>query len=127
MAAFSKYKHVTVKVYHGYGHTHDLLVYGHVFKNKPHIPHKYTNSTLLNILHLLRLFFVEPLPCAKVQLQWRDQTFYSQAEDDGFFKFEWASHDVNPGWHKVIVHYIDEKGWRAATGEGKIFVPHSTQ
>jgi phosphatidate phosphatase APP1 len=127
MAALFKYKHARVKVYHGYGHTHDLVVYGHVFKSKPIIRRKYTNNVLINILHLVRLFFVEPLPCAKVQLQWRDKIFYSQAEDDGFFKFEWSSENVSAGWHKVVVHYIDEGGNTAATGEGKVFVPHSTQ
>src|SRR3954447_4948344 len=127
MAALFKDKHASVKVYHGYGHAHDLIVYGHVFKSRPFIRRKYTNNVVVNILHLLRLFFVEPLPCAKVQLEWRSQTFYSQAEDDGFFKFEWAAENVSPGWHKVLVHYIDERGWIAATGEGKVFVPHSTQ
>jgi len=127
MAVLSKYKDATVKVYHGYGHTHDLVVYGHVFKNKPHIPHKYTNNVLLNIIHLVRLFFVEPMPCARVQLQWRDQTFYSQAEDDGFFKFEWSTSNVSPGWHPLVVNCIDEEGNVAATGEGKVFVPQSTQ
>jgi len=127
MAALSKYKHTTVKVYNGYGHTHDLIVYGHVFKNRPHIPRKYTNNVLLNMVHLLRLFFAEPLPRAKVQLQWRDQTFYSQAEDDGFFKFEWSSSNVNPGWHSLVVNCIDEAGHVVASGEGKVLVPHSTQ
>jgi phosphatidate phosphatase APP1 len=102
-------------------------VYGHVFKNKPHIPRKYTNNALLNIIHLIRLFFVEPLSCAKVQLQWRDQTFYSQAEEDGFFKFEWDSSNVSPGWHPLTVNCIDAAGTIIATGEGKVFVPHSTQ
>src|SRR3954465_13691982 len=114
MTAVSKYNHARVKVYHGYGHTHDLIVYGHVFKSRPVIRRKYTSNVLVNILHLVRLFFVEPLPCAKVQLEWRNQTYYSQAEDDGFFKFEWASENVSPGWHKVVVHYIDERGWIAA-------------
>lgn len=127
MATSSKYKHATVKVYHGYGHTHDLVVYGHVFKNKPHIPHKYTNNVLLNIIHLVRLFFSVPLPCAQVQLQWRDQTFYSQAEKDGFFKFEWSSHNVGAGWHPVTVSLLDEEGNVVTSSEGNVFVPHSTQ
>jgi len=127
MATAVHYKKATVKVYHGYGHTHDLVVYGHVFKNKPVMRRNYSNNVLLNIIHLIRLFFVEPLACAKVQLQWRDQTFYSSTEEDGFFKFEWQSHDVSAGWHPVTVHLINESGSIAATGEGKIFVPHTTQ
>src|SRR5437868_8119116 len=99
MAKRSKYKHATVKVYHGYGHTHDLVVYGHVFRNKPVTRLHYSNNILLNIIHLLRLFFVKPVPAAKVQLQWNDQVFNSETEDDGFFKFEWRSNEeVSAGW-----------------------------
>ncbi len=97
MITSQQYKQATVKVYHGYGHTHDMLVYGHVFKNRLASRRKYTKNVFLNIVHLVGLFFVVPMPHAKVQLQWRDQTFYSKAEDDGFFKFEWSSHDVQCG------------------------------
>jgi phosphatidate phosphatase APP1 len=128
MTKRSKYKHATVKVYHGYGHTHDLVVYGHVFKNKPVTRHSYTNNILLNIIHLLQLFFVKPVPAARVQLQWRNQVFFAETEDDGFFKFEWKSNEeVNAGWHPVVVNYLNEDGGVVATAQGKVFVPHSTQ
>jgi phosphatidate phosphatase APP1 len=122
------YKNATLKVYHGYGHTHDLVVYGHVFKNKPVMRLHYTNNVLLNIIHLLRLFFVKPLPNASVRLHWRNQLLHSSTEKDGFFKFEWKSEDeVNAGWHSVVVDFLDESGNIAVKGEGQIFVPHSTQ
>ena len=128
MAKSFKYKNATVKVYHGYGHTHDLVVYGHVLKNKPVMRRHYTNNVLLNIIHLLRLFFVKPLAHAKVQLHWRNQLLHSTTEDDGFFKFEWKSeNEVSAGWHPVVVDFVDESGSIAAKGEGKIFIPHSTQ
>jgi phosphatidate phosphatase APP1 len=128
MAKSFNYKNATVKVYHGYGHTHDLIVYGHVFKNKPVIRRHYTNNVLINIIHLLRLFFVKPLPHANVQLHWRNRLLHSTAEDDGFFKFEWKSEDeVSAGWHPVVVDLLNENGSIAATGEGKIFIPYSTQ
>lgn len=31
------YNSLTVKVYNGYGHTQSMVVYGHVFRNKPRI------------------------------------------------------------------------------------------
>jgi phosphatidate phosphatase APP1 len=128
MARSSKYKNATVKVYHGYGHTHDLVVYGHVFKNKPVYRNNYATNVLQNIIHLLRLFFVKPLPHANVQLTWRDQLLYSTTEDDGFFKFEWKSDDeVNAGWHTVEVNFLDHDGNITATGQGKVFVPYATQ
>ena len=52
MARSSDYKNATVKVYHGYGHTHDLVVYGHVFKNKPVYRNNYATNVLQNIIHL---------------------------------------------------------------------------
>ena len=128
MARSSDYKNATVKVYHGYGHTHDLVVYGHVFKNKPVYRNNYATNVLQNIIHLLRLFFVKPLPHANVQLLWQNQLLYSTTEDDGFFKFEWKSdEEVNAGWHTLEVNFLDEDGSIAATGQGKVFVPHSTQ
>lgn len=128
MVRSSKYKNATVKVYHGYGHTHDLVAYGHVFKNKTVYRNNYATNVLQNIIHLLRLFFVKPLPHAKVQLTWGNQVLYSTTEDDGFFKFEWKSDfEVTAGWHTVEVLFLNEDGDIAAAGQGKIFVPHSTQ
>ncbi len=128
MANLVKYKSATVKVYHGYGHTHNLVVYGHVYKREPVIRHKYSNNVLLNTYHLLRMFFITPLANVKVQLRWNGQVLQSETEKDGFFKFEWASdEDVPAGSHPVVVSYTDNSGNTLATGSGKIFVPHTTQ
>ncbi len=122
------YKNLSVKVYHGYGHTHDLIVFGHVFNGKPFARHEYSNNYLTNILHLLRLFFVKPAPKVDVQLEWRGQSFKTSTEMDGFFRFEWRSSvEVAAGWHELKVNALDQKGNCVATGEGKLFVPHSTQ
>lgn len=119
---------LSVKVYHGYGHTHNLVLYGHVFKRRARVQKQYTTRILTNIIHLLRLFFVKPIPRAKLRLYWQDEFFETATEDDGFFKFEWQSaKEIDAGWHPVRVAYIDEKGVEAATGEGKVYVPHSTQ
>lgn len=118
----------TVKVYHGYGHTKNLVVYGHVLAGKSVSPSKYTNNPILNIIHLAKLFFVKPIPNARVTLQWENQQFYCTTEADGFFKFEWQSTtEVEAGWHKVIISLLNEQNHIVTTGEGKIFVPHSTQ
>ena len=119
---------VHVKVYHGYGHTHDLVLYGHVFKHKAVVRKQYTTRILLNIIHLLRLFFVKPFPRAKVRLYWKGGYIDTLTEHDGFFKFEWQSqHEIKAGWHPVRVDYINRKGKAVATGEGKVYIPHSTQ
>jgi phosphatidate phosphatase APP1 len=119
---------IHVKVYHGYGHTHNLVLYGHVFKHKAFVQKHYTTNFFVNIAHLLRLFFVKPVPGAKVRLYWQDQQWETLTEDDGFYKFEWESkQEMDAGWHPVKVDYIDQYGQTGATGEGKVYVPHSTQ
>lgn len=124
----SPFRDATVKVYHGYGHTHNLVVYGHAFRNKPYIAHRYTTNVLRNILQLLRLFFVKPLPGATLQLRWEDEVLNTTAEDDGFFKFEWESRkEIDPGWQTVTVDLLDDHGQVVASGNGSLFVPHATQ
>ena len=123
-----KSRKLAVKIYHGYGHKHNLVVYGHVFKNGLPPARKYTNNILSNIWHLLKLFFVVPVADIRVQLLWNSQVLNGVTEKDGFFKFEWESQtDVPAGWHTVAVNALNDIGEVTAAGEGKIFVPHVTQ
>jgi len=117
-----------VKVYHGYGHTHNLVVYGHVLAGKPAKPDKFSDNILTNLVQLVKLFFVKPIPDVRVSLQWGNQQLYSSTEYDGFFKFEWESAtEVAAGWHEITIHLVNEQNESIVSGEGKIFVPHSTQ
>ncbi len=118
----------TVKVYHGYGHTHNLVVYGHVLMNKPLTRIHYTNNIFANIVHLFRLFMMKPLSKVMVTLAWRNQLLQATTEKDGFFKFEWKSEtDVDAGWHPVTIDVRDDTGKVLSTGAGKLYVPHITQ
>jgi len=121
-------KSVSVKVYHGYGHAHNLVVYGHVFKRRAKTRQVYSNNLFVNIIHLLKLFVVKPYADVEVRLQFLDQTVYNKTEADGFFKFEWnAQHDVQAGWHDVKVEAIDQNGSVLNAGDGRVYVPHITQ
>ncbi len=118
----------TIKVYHGYGHKESLVIYGHVLVAKPEVSPRYTKNIAYNIFHLIKLFFVTPLAGVRLQMQWKDQTFETISEADGFFKFEWHSNSVLPaGWHGLTIHLRDEQNQIKASANGKIFVPHSTQ
>lgn len=119
----------TVKVYHGYGHQHNLVLYGHVLRGKPLQRNRYSNNLFTNIKQLIRLFFIRPIPNVNVMLQWQDQQLQSTTAADGFFKFEWQSiNPVNAGWHTITVHLLNSDGQTTInTGEGKIFVPYATQ
>ncbi|WP_207512962.1 App1 family protein [Longitalea luteola] len=117
-----------IKVYQGYGHTKNLVIYGHVLKKQPAEHTHYSKNKLVNALYLLRLFFVKPFPQTRVKLRWGSQEFFTVTDDEGFFKFEWSSeYELDAGWHNVTVDSIDEAGAVIASGTGRLYVPHSTQ
>jgi phosphatidate phosphatase APP1 len=121
-------KSVSVKVYHGYGHAHNLVVYGHVFKYKAKTTQRFSNNLFVNIVHLLKLFVLKPYPYVQVRLTFNEQQVFQKTEYDGFFKFEWAAyHNVTAGWHGVKVEALDSNGVVMAIGQGQVFVPHITQ
>lgn len=117
----------TVKVYHGYGHKDNLIVYGHVLAGKTNVP-KYKNNSVLNIIHLIKLFLIKPLKGVKVRLEWCNQVFFTTTGSDGFFKFQWQSDtEVTAGWHQIVVQLLDNQNNTIEIGEGKIFIPDATQ
>jgi phosphatidate phosphatase APP1 len=118
---------VTIKVYHGYGHTQQLVVYGHVFKLSPKPRRKFRKSFLRNTWALLRLFIVKPYPKLPVQLHWNDKVYYSKTDNNGFFKFDW--HDEPPlpkGWNDVMVKAVKEDN-EIAHAKGYVYIPFYTQ
>jgi len=116
----------SIKVYHGFGHKHDMEVFGHVFNKQRTLRDKYSANVILNMTALFRLFFVKPLPEIPVQLTWQKQKIEGQTEYDGFFRIAWQSvEEVPAGWHNVEVS--GQNGIGIQTGHGKIFVPHITQ
>ncbi len=118
----------SVKVYHGYGHTHNLVLYGHVFKFKAKTTQAFRTNFFVNLLHIFKLFVVKPYPFAKVRLHFYAQTIHQTSEYDGFFKFEWqALQEVKAGWHDVKVEALTDENEIMATADGKIYVPHITQ
>ena len=118
----------TVKVYRGFGHAHHLLLYGHVFTFSSIPRQRYTHNWLINFFSLIRLFFVKPIPRARVRMKWENQVFYTETELDGFFKFEWsADQEISFGWHEVKVELLDINDEVITSGTGIFFVPHSTQ
>jgi len=120
-------RQVTIKVYHGYGHAEQLVIYGHVFRLSPLPRKRYRKSFLRNTWALLRLFIVKPFPDLPVEMQWQDQTYFCKTDEDGFFKFEWKDQPPLPqGWKEVEVRAkLNETV--IATSTGHVFIPYSTQ
>ena len=118
---------VTVKVYHGYGQSNQLMIHGHVFKRSP-LPRKnYRSGVIRNTLALLRLFLVKPFPHIVVSMTWEGETFHAKTDEDGFFKFDWIDTPPLPfGWHEVDVQALIADRV-AASSRGSVYVPHETQ
>ena len=74
-----------VNIYHGYGHTKNLVVYGHVLKSMPEPMVHHTSDPAFNIFQLFRLFFVKPAGKQRVRLYWHNQVLESTTEEDGMF------------------------------------------
>ncbi len=119
---------ITIKVYHGYGQADSLVIYGHVLRLAPLPRTRYNQSFLGNIASLLRLFMVKPLGGAQLTTQWGGQTLYSQADKDGFFKFEWKDEPpLEQGWHELTVSVTGGSGEVVASGKGGLYIPYPTQ
>jgi len=118
---------VTIKVYHGYGHGNQLVIYGHVFKLSPKPRKKYRKSFLRNTWALLRLFMVNPYRGVDLQMNWRDQTYSCKTDTDGFFKFDWKDDCIlQQGWNEVTVK-AKINDIIVAESKGHVFIPYSTQ
>jgi phosphatidate phosphatase APP1 len=119
---------VVVKVFNGYGHQHSLILYGQVKKGPRKKERTYTFNVLRNIYSIAKLYFIRPIPFAKVRMLWNHQVIEGATDDEGFFKLEWSSVGSTPGgWWPVRVYAVGESGNEIGFGDGKIFVPHITQ
>ncbi|RYD79325.1 MAG: DUF2183 domain-containing protein [Sphingobacteriales bacterium] len=119
---------ICLQVYEGYGHTESLIVYGHVYKGKPARERKYTKNTWQNFSRLVKLFFIKPVPAARVQLVWQNTVIETTTEKDGFFKFEWKSpQHLEAGWHEGLIQLKGENEEILKQEPAKVFVPHITQ
>lgn len=119
---------VSIKLYHGYGHSHDLVIYGNAFKFKAKTTQNYSNNLFVNIVYLLKLFILKPYPSLKLRLTFYDQVVTQVSEYDGFFKFEWdAGRELDTGWHDVRVEALEDDGTVLADCMGTVYIPNVTQ
>ena len=120
-----------VKIYHGYGHAEQLIVYGHVLLLSPLPRKRFSSNFFTNTFSVLRLFMVKPFAGAKVRLKWDNQVLHAVTEKDGFFTIQWKPNKpVSPGWHPVTVDMLnplDDFQSVRSTGEGKVLVPHANE
>lgn len=119
---------IKIQLYDGYGHSDRLLVFGHVLKRIGTPKNHYTPNMWHNATDMLTLFLLKPYPEIKVRLHWNSQVLETVSGKDGFFTFEWKSDKkVAAGWHIVQVKAFSEEEEELKSGEGSLYVPHSTQ
>lgn len=121
--------HPVIKVYPGYGNDQKIIVMGHVLKLSPFPRKTFRSNWLVNLFSMLRLFMVIPFSNAKISIEWQGIIYKTEAEADGFFRFEFAP-DVPPnkGWQKVLVR-LEEDKYRIYSIQclGEIYVPFPSQ
>ncbi len=125
MPKASQLQNINIKVYHGYGHKHNMMLYGHTLQGKPIIRKYYGNNLFKNLYQLLRIFFVKPVGGIALTLSWGNQVLKTVSEKDGYFKFQWESEtDVPAGWHTAMVTLRDNP---CTSTEASVVVPHISQ
>ncbi|MEO8960771.1 MAG: phosphatase domain-containing protein [Ginsengibacter sp.] len=117
-----------IKVYNGFGNAQKIIVIGHVLKLSPMPRKTYRKNWITNFFSILRLFMVVPFSNAKIIVEWVGNTYYTEAEMDGFFRLEiFPEQEVKPGWQKVSVS-LNEKRYhlRKIKGTGEVYIPSAS-
>jgi phosphatidate phosphatase APP1 len=128
MAKLQNSSSVNLKIYKGYGHTHHLVVYGHLLQGNPTIRERFTQNIFYNIRHLIRLFAIHPIADARIQLQHQATLLETRTQEDGFFEFHWESpQELTAGFQSITVSYLDKEGKVLQEVLGELYIPHSVQ
>jgi len=116
-----------LKLYRGFGHTHDMVLFGHVLDSPLKNREYKRTGAMANLFHLLNLFIVKPVGNVPVKTYWEGQAIDTVSEDDGFFWFEWqALEEATAGTHAATV-YLNDGQIHNGGAEGEIIIPHLTQ
>ena len=126
---FHIHDHPSIKLYRGFGNHEKIFVLGHTLKRSPFSRKRYRQNWITNSFSIIRLFLIKPLPCTKFTIQFCDEVFEGESEDDGFFRLElFPQENPKPGWHKVTgTIFINESGKQPVSGNSEIYIPFKTQ
>jgi phosphatidate phosphatase APP1 len=121
--------HPVIKVYNGYGNAQKIIVLGHVLRLSPMPRKTYRKNWIVNLFSVLRLFMVVPFANAKISINWKGHIYYTEAGQDGFFRFEiFPGTAANQGWQSVLVR-LEEKEYSLQNIQqyGEIYIPFPSQ
>ena len=120
-----------LKVYHGYGNHHELVLFGHVFSLSPLPRKRYRKNFWTNILSLLRSFMVQPVAGATVSVVINGKRIDTISAADGFFRLDWKTTEVlKAGLITVQVQLRKSSDADApviSTSPGYVIIPHQNQ
>jgi phosphatidate phosphatase APP1 len=118
----------SLKLYLGYGHAEQMVIYGHAFTLAPFPRKKYSRFFLVNLFALIKLFIVKPMKGVTMRLSWETMQNSAVSDTDGFIRVNWKAATPPPyGWHTITAQLIDRHNSVVASADGEVQVPHSTQ
>ncbi|MCE6990244.1 App1 family protein [Dyadobacter sp. CY323] len=122
-------KRCDLKLYRGYANKKELVVFGHVVKKYPSGDRKYTRSGFRYARTIIELFSIKTIPFLNVTLRVGDLVAQTQAEEDGYFRFQVPfEQEIPSGWHTYEVSVdeeVDGKKYKASSTE-EFFLPYKT-
>lgn len=117
-----------ILAYRGYGDGYRAHVYGRVLEKRGVSASTDSDSTLRNLLNTLRRAESDPLPFARVKVEYAGTASDMDADDEGFFG-GWVSVDppilTDAEWHKYEVSLVAPPALAVppVKGTGEILVP----
>jgi len=117
--------------YRGYGSPSRAHVYGRVLENRGVSVSSDADSTLRNLLNTLRRAESDPLPFARVSVEYGGSASGMTADDEGFFG-GWVTVDPplveSSEWHKYETSLVSplQPDAPAVKGSGEILIPSPT-
>lgn len=129
---YKKFKLITqphLRLYEGFGNSTHCTVFGHTLLLSPHRREVYGQGIFHNSFSLIKMFMVNPLPQAHVQLTWQGQIYNTISEKDGFFTFDLKNNkNTIPGRYDITVQLLAQKEDAVmATATGNIIIPKQNQ
>jgi phosphatidate phosphatase APP1 len=118
----------SIKLYMGYGHAEQLVIYGHALAFAPLPQKKYSKFFLVNLVALFRMFILRTIKGSVIRLHWENKEVVTKSDTDGFIRLSWQS-ETPPayGWHEITAEMLNSEGEIIAEACAPVMIPHSTQ
>ncbi|PWJ59231.1 phosphatidate phosphatase APP1 [Dyadobacter jejuensis] len=120
---------IDIKLYRGYGNQNNLVVFGHVVEKYPHGENQYTHKGFKYARTIIKLFSVKTIANITVCLKVGNSKFYTQTENDGYFRFSVTlPHSIPPGWSQYQVEVQGKFGKEdfLIARQEEFFIPYTS-